>query len=370
MNQWTLQRLFFEYPPNELGLRLPLYQLKAADAIAACRTEKMGSHGQYCEHGHLCGVYYNSCRHRGCPQCQNVKREQWLTDWSARLLDTQHHHWIITCPHEFMPLWRYNRAWFQDALFKAVSATLKILSKDKRHIGGQMGYLLALHTWSRSLGEHPHIHCLATHGGVDEQGQWKTPKRKGLFPAEVVKRMFRGKFLALISDALNNGLLVYPAQKEQQYWRNMINKQGRVKWQVYACKPYQHGLGVARYLARYIRGGAIKNHQILSVKKRVVSFKYHSHQTGKKEMRHLKVADFEAQVLKHIPLPRQQTIRYYGLYHPSLIKRLNTMRSEFGQSEYKPPSLPDWQDVMALYRITIDCPICNQHKQQEALKIH
>lgn len=102
---------------------------------------------------------------------------------------------------------------------------------------------------------------------------------KGLIPAKVVKRMFRGKFLALISDALNNDLLIYPTGKEQQYWQNMINKQGRVKWQVYACKPYRYGFCVARYLARYIRGRAIKNHQILNVKKNVVSFGYYSHQT-------------------------------------------------------------------------------------------
>ncbi|WP_415232175.1 transposase [Psychromonas sp.] len=372
MNQWTLQRLFLEYPPNKLGLRLPLYQLKAVDAITTCRTAKMGSHGQYCEHGHLCGVYYNSCRHRGCPQCQNVKREQWLSDWSARLLNTPHHHWIFTCPHELLPLWRYNRSWFQDCLFKAVSGTLKTLSKDERQIGGQLGYLLALHTWSRNLGEHPHLHGLITHGGVDDNGQWRVPKLKGLLPAEVVKRMFRGKFLALVSGAITNCLLVYPPEKGKQYWQNRVNKLGRIKWQVYACKPYRHGFGVARYLARYIRGGALKNHQILNVKKGLVSFKYHSHQTGRKEVRHLNVTDFEALVLKHIPLPRQQTIRYYGIYHPSLIKRLNTIRSEFGQSEYKTPTLPDWQDVMALYSLTIECPICKsiQNTQMEYLKTH
>jgi hypothetical protein len=372
MSQWTLQQLFTTYPPSKLGLRLPLYQLKAVDALSACRTAKMGSHGQYCEHGHLCGVYYNSCRHRGCPQCQNVKREQWLSDWSARLLETQHHHWIFTCPHDLLPLWRYNRYWFQDCLFKAVSNTLKTISKDEKHIGGQPGFLLALHTWARNLGEHPHIHALITHGGADQNGEWCIPRRKGLLPAEVVKRMFRGKLLSLISDGIINDLLRYPPEKDKQYWQNRVNKLGRVKWQIYACKPYQHGFGVARYLARYIRGGAVKNHQIINAKNGIVTFKYHSHQTGKKEIRHLNIASFEALLLKHIPLPHQQTIRYYGIYHPSQIKQLNIMRNEFGQQDYQKPVLPTWQDVIMLYGVTINCPICNSNMKnnREDLRVH
>ena len=74
MSQWTLQRLFLEYPPNKLGLRLPLYQLKAVDAISTCRTAKMGSHGQYCEHGHLCGVYSSRVHCEGQEELENWPR--------------------------------------------------------------------------------------------------------------------------------------------------------------------------------------------------------------------------------------------------------------------------------------------------------
>ena len=358
MTQYSLQQLFTQYPPEHFGIKLPRYQHKAIDAITACRTQKMGSHGQYCEQGHLCGVFYNSCRHRGCPQCQSVKREQWLTDWSARLLDTQHHHWIFTCPHELLPLWRFNRAWFQGVLFSSVVETLKTLLSDKRHLGVQAGFLLALHTWGRNLSDHPHIHCLISHGGLDEQKKWRQPRSKHLLPAEIVKRMFRGKLIAKLKVAIDEGKVSLPNSQSTTTLINLLNKLGRVKWQVYACKPYSHGFGVAKYLARYLRGGALKNHQILGIKAEQVLFKYRDHRTHKMVRSRYAIADFERQILRHLPIPNQQMIRYYGFYHPSQLVRLNQARQALGQADYKMPSLPDWQAVMDKYGLSIDCVIC------------
>ena len=366
MTQYSLQQIFTQYPPNNFGLKLPLYQLKALDAITACRTQKMGSHGQYCEQGHLCGVFYNSCRHRGCPQCQSVKREQWLADWSARLLDTQHHHWIFTCPHELLPLWRFNRAWFQGLLFKSMAETLKTLFADKQHLGVQAGFLLALHTWGRNLSDHPHIHCLMTHGGLDDAGKWQQPRSKSLLPAEVVKRMFRGKLIAKLKAGINKGELILPNAETSTSLINLLNKLGRVKWQIYACKAYEHGFGVAKYLARYMCGGALKNHQITKIKDGLVHFRYHDHRSQKMQRSRYSIADFEQQILRHLPLPNQQSMRYYGFYHPSQIARLNQARLSQGQAKYKTPALPDWQAVMDKFGLTIDCVICEELERQAA----
>ena len=369
MTQYSLQQLFTQFPPKIFGVQLPLYQHKALDAITACRTQRMGSHSQYCEQGHLCGVYYNSCRHRGCPQCQTVRREQWLADWSARLLDTQHYHWIFTCPHELLPLWRFNRAWFQGLLFKSMAETLKKLFADKQHLGVQAGFLLALHTWGRNLSDHPHIHCLMTHGGLDDTGKWQQPRRKSLLPVEVVKRLFRGKLIAQISAGLSKGELILPNGQTSTSVNYLLNKLGRVKWQLYACKPYSHGFGVAKYLARYISGGALKNHQIMKIKDGQVHFSYRDHRTKKMARSRYAIADFERQILRHFPLPKQQSMRYYGFYHPSQLARLNQARLSQGQAEYQTSSLPDWQAVMEKYGLTIHCMICEELVAEEKRRL-
>ncbi|MEZ9200119.1 transposase [Shewanella sp. 10N.286.54.B9] len=221
-----------------------------------------------------------------------------------------------------------------------------------------MGFLLALHTWGRNLSDHPHIHCLISHGGLDEQKKWRQPRSKHLLPAEIVKRMFRGKLIAKLKVAIDEGKVSLPNAQSTTTLINLLNKLGRVKWQVYACKPYSHGFGVAKYLARYLRGGALKNHQILGIKAEQVLFKYRDHRTHKMVRSRYAIADFERQILRHLPLPNQQMIRYYGFYHPSQLVRLNQARQALGQADYKMPSLPDWQAVMDKYGLSIDCVIC------------
>jgi hypothetical protein len=126
--------------------RLPLYQLKALTSYRNCRTSKMGSHSQYCEKGHLMGVWYDSCKRRGCPQCLAYSTEVWLTRQQERLLAETHHHWVFTIPHELLDIWRFNRRLMQDLLFSAVADTLKLLSKDKKYLVAQPAFVLSLHT--------------------------------------------------------------------------------------------------------------------------------------------------------------------------------------------------------------------------------
>jgi len=359
MEKWTIQKLFqSQLDGTAPTLNVPLYQLKAAQAIGGCRTEAMGSHAQFCANGHLCGVFYNSCRHRGCPQCQFAAKERWLAQWSARLLNVKHHHWIFTVPHLLLALWRYNREWFQDKMYLAVSHTLKQLSRSKAHLGAQPGYLLALHTWGRNLSEHPHIHCLITHGGLDSTGKWVSPKRGVMFPVKVMRRLFRGKFLAAVKQALAQSTLVLPPEQQTTQVTNLSNKLGRIDWQVYACAPYAHGLGVAKYLARYMRGGAINNSQITSVKNNVLTFKYKSHQTKKTERQQVSLPQFSRMVLRHLPLKGKPTIRYYGVYHPTVVNKLNLARGQFKQSSFIAVTLPTWQDILNKLGTTLICPEC------------
>lgn len=367
MEKYSIQKLFQSaLSETNNTLHVPLYQLKAAQAIGGCRTSSMGSHTQYCEKGHLCGVYFNSCRHRGCPQCQFTAKERWLAQWSARLLDVQHHHWIFTLPHELLPLWRYNREWFQDSMYRAVSNTIKQLSGAKGHLNAQPGYLLALHTWGRSLSEHPHIHCLITNGGLNGAGDWVKPKRTVMFPVKVMRRLFRGKFLSAVKEALADGDLIFPPNTQSVQIKNLCNKIGRVDWQVYACKPYEHGLGVAKYISRYMRGGPIKNSQIIGVKNNIVTFKYKSHQTKKTERKQYPVTQLSQIVLKHLPLKGKQTVRYYGLYHPSISNKLNVARMHNNQTPFIEATIPTWQLLMNKLGVNLSCPECG-NKERIAL---
>ena len=167
-----------------------------------CRTAALGGHCVYCEEGHLNGVWYNSCKHRSCPQCSALKSAQWQQKAESLLLKCQHHHWVFTLPHDLHPLWNFNRALCQRLFFISVRETLQKLIKDERYLAAIPGFILALHTWARNQVFHPHIHCVISHGGLDNAGVWQTPKRKCFLPAKVIMSIFRGKYLSGLKKAL------------------------------------------------------------------------------------------------------------------------------------------------------------------------
>ena len=167
--QTILQRGYEAYARTHA---LPDYVRRAVWAILACRTALLGGHVQACPEGHLERIWYNSCRHRMCPQCAWLQIERWLVRQKARLLACEHYHAIFTMPHELNDLWLANVAVMSGLLFASVHDTLLELLSDAKYLGAKPGIIATLHTWSQTLILHPHIHCLVTGGGRHESGHW------------------------------------------------------------------------------------------------------------------------------------------------------------------------------------------------------
>src|SRR2546422_994480 len=174
----TLQDIFCaSYPDYERTHALPAHVRRAARAIIQCRTAALGGHVQACPDGHVSRVWYNSCRHRSCPQCAYLQTERWLALQQARLLACDHYHVIFTLPHDLNSLWLANVPVMTTLLCQAVRDMLCTLLADPKYLGAQPGIIAALHTWSQTLLLRPHLHCLVTGGGLTPAGQWGTVRR-------------------------------------------------------------------------------------------------------------------------------------------------------------------------------------------------
>ncbi len=144
-------------------------QRKVMRAIEACRTEALGGHINLVEVCDLCGheeQSYNSCRNRHCPKCQSLAQKKWIEERKARILPTHYFHVVFTIPARLRAIAFWNPRLVYDLLFKSASATLLELSRDPRRLGAQPGVTAVLHTWTRSLLLHPHLHCIVTGGGL------------------------------------------------------------------------------------------------------------------------------------------------------------------------------------------------------------
>ena len=344
------------------------YQRAAAEALRDCRTAALGGHWRSCPEGHVHTPHYNSCHHRSCSLCAALARERWLDAWKTRLLDCPHSHCTLTTPQELIPLWRYNKKSFADLLFHAATDTLRELLADAEYLGALPGLLAGLHTWGQQEQIHIHLHVLITWGGLNAQGQWVEPKRRCLLPRKVLMAKFRGKFLADLRKALDKGQLVLPPDRSLAQTQSLLNRLGRVAWNVKIFDPYKHGRGVATYLARYLKGGPLSNGRLVDCRDGVVRFWYCDNRDqdetegrGRRKILSLPVATFLARLLEHVPPPGLQTVRPYGLYASSKRPQRAVARAQLGQAA-EPVERPklSWQELCQRLGLEIPqaCPVC------------
>lgn len=310
-----------------------------------CRTAALGGHIQCCRNGHVVGVHYNSCRHRSCPQCSHRDQSRWSELQASRLLACDHYHVIFTLPHELNGLWSWNRSLMMDLLFAAASRSISQLLCDPRFLGARPGMILSLHTWGRTLSRHPHVHALISAGGLDGSGQWRSSRADYLVPVKALKPIYRGKFLDSLEQALASERLKLPAGMSASEAKALLKRTSRKPWNIRIQTRYRHGRGVMQYLARYVRGGPIRNQQLQQVDSGTVSFSYRDHRDHHKKSMTLTRAAFLQRIFWHVPVPGKHTTRYYGLYRPQEKSNRERCRHLLRQRpEPDRPPRPTWQD--------------------------
>lgn len=152
------------------GATMPAGHRRALDDLAACRTAAMGGHVTPCD---TCGhehFVYHACRHRSCPSCHGVSTPAWLTARETELLPVPYFHVVFTLPAELRVIVRTHQRVLLPVLMQAAAAALPALATDSHYLGGTIGMLAVLHTWTRTLVYHPHVHCLVPGGALGDDG--------------------------------------------------------------------------------------------------------------------------------------------------------------------------------------------------------
>jgi hypothetical protein len=299
-------------------------QLKAFRAIANCRTQALGGHLDACPE---CGqkrcdrppaISYNSCRNRHCPKCQTEARQRWLAAREQELLPAGYFHVVFTVPHELNVLALENARLFYDLLFTASSETALQVARDPKHLGAEIGMLSILHTWGQNLLLHPHIHCVIPMGGLSPQHtRWVHPRYRFFLPKKVLRRVFRGKFLAGLKRLYHHrqlrcrgpaSLLADPNQ-----FARLLRRLHRHQWVVYIKPALGDPSQVLRYLGRYTHRVAISNHRLVSFDGERVTFRWKDYAHGSQQkMMTLTATEFLRRFFLHVLPKGFVRIRYFG----------------------------------------------------------
>ena len=283
--------------------------------IEACRTPVLGGRADVCDRCEFQGVVYNSCRNRHCPTCQNLSQARWIEGRMQRLLPTDYFHVVFTVPDDLLNgLVLRNRELFFDLLFAAASKTLLELGADPKRLGAQLGATLVLHTWTRELKFHAHIHCIVTGGGLHADGaRWLNAHNQGyLFPVEVLAKLFRGKLMAALAGAYEAGHLDLAGACAElanpRAFARLKDKLYKTKWHAYAKEPFAGPEQVFQYLGRYTHKVGISNQRLLALTDDGVHFS-----TKDKATLMLTPDVFIHRFLQHVLPPGFVKIRHYGL---------------------------------------------------------
>jgi hypothetical protein len=282
---------------------------KVMRAIETCRTAALGGHLEVCPQCGDARPAYNSCRDRHCPKCQALRQSQWIEERQRRILPTHHFHVVFTIPEQLKPLARRNRARFFSLLFESAANTLLELGADRKRLGAQLGITAVLHTWTRDLKFHPHIHCVVTGGGLNPDGdRWIAARRRYLFPAKVLSRLFRGKLLSAIERARRHGELHSPELTDPKAFARFKDTLYQKKWVAYAKAPFGGASQVFNYLGRYTHRVALSNHRLLSINPEGICFVTRGRRTAT-----LAPEQFIDRFLQHVLPERFVKIRHFGL---------------------------------------------------------
>jgi len=315
-----------------------------------------------------------------------MQQAKWIAQRQARVLPTHHFHVVFTVPDLLKSLALYNREYFFRRLFEAASGTLLELGNDPKRLGAQLGITCVLHTWTRDLRFHPHIHCVVTGGGLNPDGErWIAARRRYLFPAKVMAKLFRGKLLDVIAKDWNAGELVCPPDLAQpRAFARLKDALYKKQWVVYAKTPFGGPAQVFSYLGRYTHRVAISNQRLLSLDDGSVRFITRGQKTAT-----LSADQFIARFLQHVLPSGFVKIRHFGLLAAGNVNtKLEAANHLLQKACVSPPPkmlLPLLAFFIALYRppsVTLDwrarlflltgfdplrCSICGAIKLQKPL---
>ena len=343
---------------------LPSHRRALRD-IERCRTEALGGQVFTCS---ACGeVQYSyhscevtapfSCRNRHCPKCQHERAQEWLQFQQELLLDAPYFFLTFTIPAELRIFASRNQKLFYHTLFRASAQATQILARDPRFIGGQIGLVGVLHTWTRNLVYHPHIHYLVPGGGLDpDLHTWRKARKKYFMPVPALSKLFRARFQHLL--------------RETPIFAKIPSRVWYKDWVVH-CKAVGNGQAALKYLAPYIYRVAISNRRLTKMvdtghmESSLVTFQYRASKTRQLKHCTLSAEKFIHRFLQHV-LPRDFVkIRYFGFFGAALRPRLLSLHQQLEQeslieSTSSQPDTASGSTTSNVSQAARLCPKCGQ----------
>lgn len=334
----NLQNIVSRYKTRFLtryGNTLNADQWSALNAMGGCRQGQYGDLLLSCASCSQNSSLPRSCGHRACNQCQQQSNQQWLERQLAKQLPVDYYMATFTLPHELRGLAKTHRKVVYPLLMQCAAETLQTFGLNEKHFESELGLCAVMHTHTRRLDYHPHVHIVVPGGGVHRRRkEWRKIPGKYLFNGRALAKVFRGLLLKSLQAA---GLRVENTPE---------------KWIVH-CDNVGRGKEALQYLSRYLYRGVISDNNILNDDGDHITFRYHDSKTRQWGTRTLQGEDFIQLILQHVLPKGFRRTRDYGFLHGNAKALLKIVQWVLRVS------LPSQKTQTKPSRACIKCPHCD-----------
>jgi len=312
------------------GPAMPGRQREVLQRLLRCRTPALGGQLFACPDCGARHYRYHSCNDRHCPLCGQTDADQWLARQELRLLlPTNYFLVTFTVPEPLRAWMRSHPKVGYDLLFQTSAQALQDLAANPKHLGAALGLLGILHTWSRTLIYHPHLHYLVPGGGLSpDQRQWVPAKEKFLFPVYPLSDHFRHLFYQALQ------------KRHPEELRSLSRKIWKQRWVVHT-QPVGSGQQALQYLSRYVFKTATGNRRLQLRPDGHARWPYRDSTTGRSEYQNLTLDELRRRFLQHILPSGYHRVRLFGWFHPASRQKLNRVRGLLKQSPLLTPAERD-----------------------------
>ncbi|UIA83078.1 IS91 family transposase [Erwinia tracheiphila] len=310
-------------------------EVEAVTKMLACGTRISGVKEYACDNAQCPHVRYitNACHSRACPSCGKKATDLWIAAQLNRLPDCDWQHLVFTLPDTLWALFEANRWLLNDLCRLAVDNLLYAAGKR----GLDIGIFCPIHTYSRRLNWHPHVHVSVTCGGIDEHGKW----RKISFRKDAMRTRWMWNVRQRLLDAWSEGIAL-PVElmhiTTDSQWRTLILTAGGQCWYVYMSKKTAGSKNTVRYLGRYLKKPPIAGSRLAHYAGgATLSFRYHDHNTGQQATERLTQHEMVRRLKQHIPEKHFRMVRYFGFLSKRVCgERLPQVYSALGMDKPDP----------------------------------
>lgn len=340
-----IQDIFRQYGDiylQKYSERMPSHHKKALRAIISCRSKELGGEVYYCQQCRQFHFSYHSCGNRHCAVCGNDDAGVWIGNQKRKRLPFTYFLATFTIPEELRKFFRSNQKLLYNILFRASSDALKLLAKDEKYLGAEMGFIGILHTWTRALLYHVHVHYLIPGGGITENGKSvRFSDDDFLMHVKPLSKIFKAKF----RDELK--------KQAPDIFNKLSNNIWKRDWVVH-IKPVGNGEKAIEYMGRYLFRVAISNNRIIKLDKGRVTFRYTDYKSGKTKIVTLDALEFIRRFLQHVLPHNFMKVRYYGFLSAASTKKLKQLRKLLYLDTIMESHSDDESSVIKV----LLCPVC------------